>query len=790
MATTLRYQEAGLSAPERARDLLGRMTIAEKVAQLGSFWGFSIVRSSRFDPVKAAILLADGIGEITRIAGSTNLRPGEAVAVANDIQRYLLSETRLGIPAIVHEESLHGLLARDAPCFQQAIGAAASFDPELLGEVAGTIRRRMIATGARHALAPVLDLARDPRWGRIEETYGEDPYLAASMGIAYIRAIQGAGRPADETVIATGKHLVGHGLPEGGLNQAPAHIGWRELRDEQLLPFEAAIREADLGSVMPAYCEVDGIPCHMSGELLETILRGEWGFDGLVSSDYMGIEQIVRHHRLTDDLGEAAARAIEAGVDQELPKSVAYAEPLVRAIETGRVSEASVDASVARVLEAKFRLGLFERPFVDADPAPLLAECAPDEARLGRRLAQRSIVLLENDGILPLPADGRRVAVIGPIADSARDLLGDYNHLLHIETLREIRSRENAFGIEADVEIPLEDELAGRRTILDAIRDRFGAASVVHARGAGLQDGSDADIAEAAEIARAADVAILVVGERSGLTDDSTTGEFRDRRELGLIGRQQELLEAIVATGTPVILVVVSGRPLTMEWAAEHCAAILLAWVPGDGGPDAIADILAGDESPGGKLPVTLPRHVGQVPLTYRHHPSGGRSNPKGDYVDGSVAPLWPFGFGRSYTTFELSDLAIDSRTVETADGEVTVSVAVTNSGARAGDEVVQLYVRDEQALVARPVLELRGFHRVCLAPGEHQVVTFHLDAEQFAYTGPDYRRIVEPGTIRLFVGTSSADLPLEGSVELVGSTIEVASRRRFLTESTARAKG
>jgi beta-xylosidase len=784
MATTrLAYRDPDLSADDRAADLLARMTRAEKVAQLNSIWAFEVIGDDGVDTARLAALAPEGIGEITRIAGSTNLRPVEVARAANAIQRHLVEATRLGIPAIVHEESLHGLLAWSAPCFQQSIGAAATFDPATVNAAAATIRRRMLATGARHALGPVLDISRDPRWGRIEETYGEDPYLAAEMGMACIAALQGP--DLADGVIATGKHLVGHGLAEGGLNMAPVHIGPRELRDEQLFPFEAAVRETGLGSVMPAYCDVDGVPCHASHDLLTGILRDAWGFDGLVASDYAGVSMLRTMHHLTDDLAVVAGLALRAGVDLELPSPAAYAAPLLAALDDGRIDESLLDAAVRRVLRMKIRLGLFERPYVEEPTATELDDLAATESEAAAELARRSIVLVRNDGVLPMRPGLRRIAVLGPIADSARDLLGDYSHLVHMETLAMMRGQDNAFGVTGSTDaIVIGDELVGRRTILDELRARLAGAEieVVHAAGSGIVDGTDADAAEAAEVAADAELAVVVVGERSGLTDDSTTGEFRDRRDLGLPGRQQALLEAVVATGTPVALVVVSGRPLALEWAAEHCAAILLAWVPGDAGPEAIVDILVGAENPGGKLPVTIPRHVGQVPITYRHHPSGGRSNPKGDYVDGPTSPLWPFGFGLSYTTFALSDLCLDQTTVATDGGLLTVRVDVTNIGDRAGDEVVQLYARDEEASVARPVLELRGFRRLSLEPGERRTVAFELGAEQFAYTAADLRRVVEAGCVTILVGTSSTDLPLRATIELVGPTIEVVDRTRYLT--------
>jgi beta-glucosidase len=786
MTTSLAsYRDPSAPIDARVADLLGRMTRPEKIAQLGSFWAFDVIGADGLDEERLRALAGFGIGHITRLAGSTNLLPVEVATTANAIQRQLVEETRLGIPAIIHEECLHGLIAWSAPCFQQSIGAAATFDPDAVTAMAETVRRRMLMTGARHALAPVLDIAGDPRWGRIEETYGEDPYLATELGCAYVEALQGPDLAGG--VLATAKHLVGHGLAEGGRNQAPAHVGQRELRNEQLAPFEAAVRHSGIGSAMPAYCDVDGVPCHASGELLETILRGEWGFDGIVVSDYMGVEMLATAHRVTADLGEVARLALAAGVDAELPRTVVYGGPLDGALDAGVVDEGLLDAAVGRVLRMKMRLGLFERPYVEPPTDAAFEELAAAEASAARALAERSLVLLENDGVLPLAPGLRRVAVLGPIADSARDLLGDYSHLVHMETLREMRRGVDALGVIGDGEI-IEpgDELTGRRTIVDALRAALADADVVHARGSGISSGSDEELAEAVALSADADVAILVLGERSGLTEDSTTGEFRDRTGLGFLGRQQELLEAVVATGTPVVLVVVSGRPLALPWAAEHCAAILLAWVPGDAGPDAIADALTGAVNPGGKLPVSMPHHVGQLPVSYRHHPTGGHSHPKGDYVDARVAPQWPFGFGRSYTTFGFDALRADRTVLDTTGDVVTIRVDVTNTGPVAGDEVVQLYVRDEEATIARPVRELRGFRRLHLEPGECRTVAFRLSTELLSYVGADMRRVVEPGRVSVQVGPSSADLPLTVGLVLQGPVVELVDRREYLTPSTA----
>jgi beta-xylosidase len=771
-----RYLDPSLPVDERVADLLDRMTPDEKLAQLGSLWVFEILDGTTLDPAKAARRLGAGIGQITRVAGATNLELPAVAALANEIQRFLVQETRLGIPAIVHEECLHGFLARGAVCYPQSIGMAAAWDPALVETIAASIARQMRSAGAHQALSPIFDVARDPRWGRIEETYGEDPYLIAALGCAYVRGLQEAGESA---LLATGKHLVGHGVPEGGMNRAPAHIGPRELRDVFLFPFEAAVRDAGMRSMMHAYEDVDGVPCVASRELFTTTLRDEWGFDGIVVSDYAGIDELAGSHAVVSDLSQAAVLALGAGIDVELPSTAAYGEPLAEALAAGRIDPALVDRSVARVLRVKFELGLFERPFVDAR-AVVVPDA--DERALAVDAARASMVLVQNDGTLPLRRDLSAVAVIGPNADSARNLLGDYAHVAHIETLIEMRSGTSGSGFKAPEDLDLYDDVEGRPTILDAIRERCSASTeVLFAQGCGILDGSDEDIERAVAAARRADVAIVVAGEKSGLTSDCTCGETRDRLELTLPGRQEELVAAIAATGTPIVLVLVAGRPLAIEAAAARSAAVLHAWCPGDEGPAAVADVLFGDANPGGKLPVTVPRHVGQIPIHYAHKPSGGRSHWHDDYVDGSHLPLWPFGHGLSYTRFELGGLQLDRSTVD-ARGEVAVSVDVVNVGQREGDEVVQLYARDVEASVTRPVKELRGFARVRMAAGERRRVTFRLAAEQLAFTDLDGRLVVEPGRVALMVGTSSADLPCTAEIEIVGDTTVIGARSRYFT--------
>jgi beta-glucosidase len=789
MTLAAAYRDPALAIDERVADLLGRMTLEEKLAQLGSVWAFELTRDGAFDPADARTILANGMGQITRVAGATNLLPGPAAELANVIQRHLVEETRLGIPAIVHEECLHGILGRGRVCFPQAIGLAATWDPALVHEMAKNMRRQLRAGGAQQAMSPVLDVTRDPRWGRGEETFGEDPYLIAEMGTSYVRGLQGE-RGGPDALLATGKHMVGHGLPEGGLNQAPAHIGERELRDVFLFPFEAAVRDAGLRSMMHAYDDIDGVPCVASRELFTTILRDDWGFDGIAVADYGGVDQLIVSHQLVADRGEAAVRALEAGIDVELPSTTCYGLPLAGAVDDGRISVDTIDRSVARVLREKIELGLFERPYVDAEAAGNDTEGDEQARAIGLELARESIVLLENDGILPLARDLSTIAVIGPNADTARNLLGDYSHIAHLETLMEMRDAASIVGVEvpgsADIpyELDPEAQLAHLPTVLTAIREATPGAQVRYARGTGILDGDETGIRDAVDAATGADVAIVVVGERSGLNDAATSGEARDRLEIGLPGRQADLVRAVAATGTPVVLVVVSGRALGIPEEADLASAVLFAWAPGDQGPQAIADVLFGTVNPGGKLPITVPRHVGQIPIYYGHKPSGGRSNWKGDYVDGSHRPLWPFGFGRSYTTFELSDLQVSPSSVAVR-GEIAIQATVVNSGERAGDEVVQLYIRDVEASVTRPTLELKGFRRVHLGAGERATVTFRVSTEQLAFTGVDRRLRLEPGRIEVYVGTSSDDLPLSGSFEVEGSPAVVNGRTRYFTETS-----
>ncbi|MDP9494007.1 MAG: glycoside hydrolase family 3 C-terminal domain-containing protein [Actinomycetota bacterium] len=769
------YRDPEVPVPERVEDLLERMTWDEKFAQLGSAWVFQLLEGGVLSPEKAGELLRNGLGHVTRVSGASNLDAEAAAKVANSIQEFLVNETRLGIPAIIHEEICSGLMARDSTVFPQAIGVASTWEPALTQAMADVVRLQMRAMGAHQGLSPVLDICRDPRWGRAEETFGEDPYLVASMGVAFVRGLQGD--QLTDGVLATAKHFVGYGASEGGLNWAPAHIPARELREVFLHPFEAVVKTADLQSMMNGYHELDGVPCAADRDLLTGLLRDDWGFEGSVVSDYFSVRQLADYHHLAEDSVGAASIALSAGVDVELPSTDCYGSPLLEAVKSGAVSQSVVDTAVRRVLGNKFELGLFEQPFVAPDGLSSVAGTT-DHQELARRIAQKSMVLLKNDGVLPLRAEVGSIAVIGPNASAARNMFGDYTYPAHIESLLEMRNRENVFSIPLPDDALVDDPSLTVPTVLEVLSDRLGA-KVRYAAGCDVQTDARDRFEEAIALAAESDVAILVMGDKSGLTEDCTSGEGRDRLSLNLPGAQEDLIRAVVATGTPVILVLIAGRPTASAWAHENCAAVIAAWLPGQEGASAITDVLTGEFNPGGKLAMSHPRSAGQIPVFYGHKVSGGRSHWKGDYVDGPVEPLYPFGHGLSYTTFEVSDIEVTSGEVGWND-TVTVTARVTNTGERGGDEVVQLYIRDPKASVTRPVLELKAFTRVELPADSSTRVTFTLPVGQIGFHDHDLQYVVEPGRIDVFVGTSSVDLVEAGSFTVVPDASGRAAEKVF----------
>lgn len=771
------WQDAALPTAERVELLLAQMTLEEKLQQLGCVWVYEIVDAAQaLDAERAQRQIGAGIGQITRPAGASTLLPVGVAQLCNDIQRYLVEETRLGIPAMVHDECCAGVLARGATVFPQIIGLASSWQPELVEQMTDVIRRQMRALGIHHGLAPVLDIARDPRWGRIEETFGEDPYLTSSLGVAYIRGLQG--KDWAQGVVATAKHWVGYSAPEGGLNWAPAHLMPRELSEVYMLPFEAAIREARVGTIMPSYNEMDGVPASASRELLTRVLRDELGFDGMVVSDYFAIDQLVNYHQFASDKAEAARMALEAGMDVELPSIDCFREPLAEAVARGDLDVARIDASVRRMLTYKFAFGIFENPYIDPAAVPALLDNAEQRA-LARTAAEQSLVLLKNDGTLPLARELGRVAVIGPNADSMRNMVGDYAYPAHIETL----INQAGMGISMT---PMPEKLEAVSdwtrivTVLEGIQAAVGKQTQVeYVQGCAVLDPDTSGFDAAVQAAQRADLVVLVMGDKAGLTQDCSVGEFRDRTSLGLPGVQEQLVKAVLATGTPAVVVLVNGRPYSIGWLLEQAAAVLEAWLPGEEGGSAIAGALFGDVNPGGKLPVTVVHNAGQVPLFYSHRPSGAKSFLYGPYVDASNEPLLPFGFGLSYTQFRIDNLRID-REEAPATATVRVAVDVTNTGERAGDEVVQFYTRTDGASVTRPVKELRGFQRVRLQPGERRTVTLELALPQMAWLDASMKLAVEPCAVTVMVGNSSADVAVCGAFRVTGPALKLRKRRRF----------
>lgn len=753
-----------VSSYARVNDLLAEMTLDEKLAQISCIWFDKkkfIEKDGSFNPEKMKKEFPEGIGcfarpqdtqgmeeEIERsglndstVVRSLNGRtPSNTANLINSIQKWQIEETRLGIPILFHEEGLHGFQGYQATSFPQSIALAATFDTDLVEQVYSVTAREIRIRGAHHVLSPVVDIALDPRWGRIEETYGEDPYLVSRMGVAAVKGFQGDNFPiADNKVVATLKHMTGHGQPEGGMNVGPSQVSERELYERFFPPFEAAVKEANAASVMASYNEIDGIPSHANSWLLNDVLRGEWGFDGAVVADYFAINELQGRHKIVESIGDAGALSLRSGVDLELPDGVAFYE-LKEKIEAGEFDEALVDQAVRRILEMKERANLFATPYADPEAADALT--GNQEARaVAEEAARKAPVLLKNkDNILPLDAaEYGTIAVIGP--NAAITVLGGYS-----------------------------DEPRQTVSILEGIKKKIdGKSNVVEAQGVTLTNNRswwddevaliDAeqnrrDIEKAVSVAQDADLVILAIGG-----DESTSREawsethMGDRNDITLIGQQKELVDALAETGKPIVSVIISGRPLSLANVEDNLDAILYGWILGQETGTAVADLLFGDANPSGKMPVSVPRTVGQIPAFYNHKPTARRG-----YAFDDASPLYVFGEGMSYTAFDISEPRLSVSTIAT-DGEASVSVNVTNAGPMAGDEIVQMYIRDKVSSVTRPVKELKGFERVSLQPGETKTVSFPIGKEALQFYNRDMDRVVEPGEFSIMVGNSSQNV-------------------------------
>jgi beta-glucosidase-like glycosyl hydrolase len=696
------------------------------------------------------------------VYGSRPVTVAEGAAELVASQHTVLRGSRLGIPALVHEECLTGFTAYGATVYPAAIAWAATFDPDLVARMGAAIGRDMRAVGVHQGLAPVLDVVRDYRWGRVEETMGEDPFLVAMLGSAYVRGLESAG------VIATLKHFAGYSASRAGRNHGPAPIGRRELMDVILPPFETAIAVGGARSVMNAYSDVDGVPAGVDSWLLSDLLRDDWGFTGTVVSDYWVVPFLATMHRVAADTGQAGAAALSAGIDVELPDTLGFGQHLTTRIHQGELSESTVDRAVRRLLTQKVELGLLDPDWTPESSVATAAEVdldSPANRALAGELAEQSIVLLDAGSALPLLDAGRpapgRVAVVGPCAADSRTLMGCYafpNHVL-----------PRYPGMALGVTVP---------TVVDALRGELPDTELVHEPGCDVRDEDRSGFAAATAAAREADLCLAVVGDRAGLFGDGTSGEGCDAEDLRLPGVQADLLAELFATGTPVVVVVVSGRPYALGDVHPHAAGLVQAFMPGQVGAAAIAGVLSGRVQPAGKLPVQVPSRPGGQPGTYLQPPLGANTHGISS-ID--PTPLFGFGYGRSYTTFEVDDLRASATEIPT-DGEFAVSVRVRNTGTRAGHEVVQLYLRDVVAQVTRPVRQLTGFAKVQLEPGGSARVRFHVHADRTAFTGRDLRRIVEPGEVEVLVGTSSTDLPCRATVRLTGTTRVVGHDRRLTT--------
>lgn len=756
---------------ERVSALLERMTLEEKLAQLVGYWldrGGEVVAPMQGEMAgddagaTLAEITRDGIGHYTRVYGTRPVDPAQRAAWLWAEQRRLKAETRLGIPAIVHEECLTGLAAWKAATFPTPLAWGASFDPDLVAEMGAAIGDTMRELGIHQGLAPVLDVIADPRWGRVDECIAEDPYLVGTVGTAYVRGLQSAG------VHSTLKHFLGYSASKAGRNHAPVSAGPRELADVYLPPFEMALRDGGARSVMNSYTDIDGEPVAAHLGLLTTVLRDELGFDGVVVSDYFSVAFLEVMHGVAADRGEAAVQALRAGIDVELPAGDAYLAPLAEQVRSGGIDIRFVDRAVLRVLAQKEELGLLDEDAFSDEPPVEIDVDSPRHRAIARRLAAESLILLRDEGAVPLPAAARRVAVIGPNADRAEALQGCYSFANHVLA----HHPDHPLGFE----IP---------TVREALAAALPQAEIVHARGCEVEGDDRSGFAEAVELVRSADVAVVVAGDQAGLFGRGTVGEGNDVESLDLPGPQRALVEAAVATGTPVVLVLLTGRPYAIEWAldAETApAAVLQAFFPGEGGGLAIADVLTGASAPSGRLPVSLPRSTGAQPYRYLHPRLGGPS----DVTSTDSTPLRPFGFGLTGTTFAYADLEVDA--AAPTDGVIRAAVTVTNTGERAGVDVVQLYGRDVVGSIARPVAQLLGYARVALEPGASARVVFDVPAQRFAFSDRRLVRVVEPGDVELWVAAhaeaSSVRADGDGSISSTRARVE----RTLPGDATARA--
>lgn len=751
------YKNPKLSTEKRTQDLISRMTVDEKVGQLLCPMGWEM-----WDKTDNAVNYSSTFKNLidTKYIGSfwgvyradpwtkktleTGLNPELAAKAGNALQKYVVEKTRLGIPLFLAEESPHGHMAIGTTVFPTGIGQASTWNPELIEKASAVMAKEVRLQGGHVSYGPVMDLSRDPRWSRVEESFGEDPVLTSAIGVAAIKGGGGGDLSKPYSVVSTLKHFIAYGIPEGGHNGNTALLGQRELHENFFPPFKNAVKAGAL-SIMTAYNSIDGVPCTSNEYLYNDLLKSQWGFRGYVVSDLFSINGLSGSHYVAKDLKEAGELSLKAGVDVDLGAS-GFAD-LKKSLAEGKITMKQLNEAVSRVLKLKFEMGLFENPYVDVLKAKEEVRTA-GHIKIAREMASESVVLLENkNGMLPLSKTLKRIAVIGPNADNIYNQLGDYT-------------------------APQED--SNVITVYKGIKNKYPQATVEYVKGVAIRDTTNTDIVAAVKAAKNAEVAVVVVGGSSArdfktkyietgaaVTDaeslqDIESGEGFDRSTLSLLGKQQELLEAVKATGTPIVVIYIQGRPLEMNWAAENANALLTAWYPGQEGGNAIADILSGDVNPSGKLPISVPKYVGQIPVYYN------KKNPKGhDYVEMNSAPLYPFGYGLSYTQFSYSNLKTTKKSAQSFE----VSLTLKNTGTKDGKEIVQLYLRDVVASVVQPIKQLKQFQKVELKAGEEKQINFTITPEDLWIIDSKMNRVVEPGDFKFMVGNSSSDIKLESTI-------------------------
>lgn len=797
MSQSIKYKDSSLTINERVEDLLGRMTINEKIAQLGGYMDGQLLKGDEVDVNHLKNITPDGLGEVV-LAGAQMKPANVQNAIINALQKYYIENTRLGIPVIAHIEALSGVLSSGTTNYPSALGQAATWNPEAMETMTDYIREEMMQIGYRQALSPVLDVAREHRWGRVGETYGEDPYLASAMGTAFVLGLQG---DITNGAAATGKHFLGYATSERGYNMSSENITERRLYEIYARPFETAVKEADMKSVMNSYGEIDGVPICSSKKILDHMLRDTIGFSGPVVSDYMSVQRLINPYNTVDNLKDGAIACLEAGLDVELPVVAAYNNDLIEAVDKGELDIKYINQSVRRVLTLKFELGLFDNPY-----APVVEEAniiTENTSKHSKKMAEECLVLLKNEeSILPLKKD-KKVAVIGPHGNANRPLFGCYTFVGFFDMIQSSMKNGQDVAMEGmddmqvsdgsmdqmqqlaslDIEDFIKFTYPGIRTLKESIEDYL-TTEVAFAKGCSIKGDDESGFEEALKVAKEADIVIMAMGGLYGWGNHCTSGEGCDSSNIGFFGVQEKLVQEVYGVNPNIVLLQYDAKPLSSEWIAEHVPAMMQVWVPGQEGSKAITEALFGEYNPAGRMPMTIPRNVSQLPVYY--NPPWGTADEDlgyGGYVDENSKPLFTFGHGLSYTSFEYQSIELSAKEVPSTDS-LTFKVAVKNTGDVDGDEVIQVYFKDILASIARPAKELVAFKRVHIPAGESKTVEFIVNMNQLGFYNTEMEFVVEPGKMEIQVGASSSDIRLKEEFTITGDVLDVAGNRSYLAKA------